>query len=101
MIVPENLISKTVYVTKVEVIYDAFPGVKIHAVIKEIGTEVSRVSRMYPVTLVMEQPANVKILPDMSAMARGMEDSGQLPNALEQEIPVTAVFQMQNHTNPV
>jgi RND family efflux transporter MFP subunit len=96
--VPESLISKAAYVTETEVIFDAFPDIKIPATIKEIGTEASRISRTYPVTLVMDQPKGVTILPGMSAIARGTKVSDQLLNSDEQEIPVTAVFKEDGKT---
>lgn len=90
--VPESMISKAPYVTEVEVIFDAFPETKIKAAIKEIGTEASRVSRTYPVTLVMEQPENVKVLPGMSAIARGTKVTDELLQTNVHEVPASAVF---------
>lgn len=67
--VPENLISLAPSVLEVEVIFDAFPDKKITATIKEIGTEASQTTRTYPLTLIMDQPDGVQILPGMAGKA--------------------------------
>lgn len=69
--VPENLISLAPSVLEAEVIFDAFPDKKITATIKEIGTEASETTRTYPVTLLMDQPDGVQILPGMAGKASG------------------------------
>ena len=91
--IPENLISLTPYVTEVDVSFDAFPGREITATIKEIGTEASQTTRTYPVTLIMDQPEDIKILPGMAGKTLRAEiDSpeGILQTGLN--IPVTATF---------
>jgi RND family efflux transporter MFP subunit len=67
--IPENLISLVNRVLEVEVVFDAFPGVKLTATIKEIGTEASQTTRTYPVTVIMDQPQGVQILPGMAGKA--------------------------------
>ena len=67
--VPENLISLVPQVLEAEVIFDAFPDVNLAATIKEIGTEASETTRTYPVTLIMDQPEGVRILPGMAGKA--------------------------------
>jgi len=90
--IPEHLISGAQYVKEAVVTFDAFPEEQIEATIKEIGTEASATTRTYPVTLIMKQPKNVKILPGMSGSARGR---GKLPAHISDrglEVPETAVF---------
>ncbi len=90
---PENRMSLVPYVDKVRVIYDTFPDRPITASIKEIGTEASRTTRTYPITLIMKQPADFKILPGMAGRAQPIDFS--LPEDFGQaglEIPVSAVF---------
>ena len=89
---PESIISFMPYVTTVWVEYDAFPERKIPASIKEVGTEASETTRTYPVTLIMDQPKDIKILPGMTGKASG---KAELPDANARkgiEVPVAAVF---------
>ncbi len=88
--IPETMISAapTAYDIKVE--FDAFPELEIPATIKEIGTEANQTTRTYPVTLIMDQPADVKILPGMAGRATGRADAA--PGIDGPVIPVSAVF---------
>ena len=98
--IPENLIRFAKHVTKVFVAFDTFPDKKLEATIKEIGTEASATTRTYPVTLIMDQPKDVKILSGMAGKTLGAEMSS--PDILRQmgetgmEIPVAAVFSKEN-----
>jgi RND family efflux transporter MFP subunit len=98
---PEGLISYIPYVTKVWVEYDAFPGRKIPAKIKEVGTEASETTRTYPVTLIMDQPKDIKILPGMSGKVSGEADLPDMDGREGIEVPIAAVFtpdtEMQNY----
>ena len=64
--IPEHLIINAAYVKDAFVVFDAFPGREIAATIKEIGTEASSTTRTYPVTLIMDQPEDIRILPGMT-----------------------------------
>ncbi len=91
--IPESLISLSPYVKEVNVSFDAFPSREIKATIKEIGTEASETTRTYPVTLIMDQPEDFKILPGMAGKTLRAEiesPEGILQTGLE--IPVTATF---------
>ncbi len=91
--VPESKISLSPYVKGISVRFDAFPRREIAAKIKEIGTEASKTTRTYPVTLIMDQPDDIEILPGMAGNA--------YPKVIKQSasgeditltIPATAVF---------
>jgi RND family efflux transporter MFP subunit len=89
--VPEQSISNVPYVQDIVCWFDTFPDLRLPAEIKEIGTEASQTTRTYPVTLIMDQPEPVKILPGMTGRATGRV---VLPDDLGQagvEIPATAV----------
>lgn len=89
--IPENLISLASSVQQALLRFDAFPDREFEGTIKEIGTEASQTTRTFPVTLIMPQPEDVKILPGMAGTARAGE--GALPT--EQQgvgVPVGAVF---------
>jgi RND family efflux transporter MFP subunit len=90
--VPETLISYVPYVTRLWLEFDAFPGKKISARIKEIGAEASLTTRTYPVTVIMDQPADLKILPGMAGNVTG---EAELPESLDFRgipIPAGAIF---------
>jgi RND family efflux transporter MFP subunit len=90
--IPENLIALASQARNIEVVFDPFPDRKIPAEIKEIGKEASRTTRTYPVTLIMEQPDDITILPGMAGKAtgEGPEDTSLLPEG--RPVPVSAIF---------
>ncbi len=90
--IPESLISLVPQARNLEVIFDAFPDRKIPAEIKEIGKEASKTTRTYPVTLIMQQPDDINILPGMAGKATGEapEDSSLLPEG--KSVPINAIF---------
>ncbi|MDJ0950287.1 MAG: efflux RND transporter periplasmic adaptor subunit [Alphaproteobacteria bacterium] len=69
--VPEGLITLAPYVEKLVVVFDPYPDLKIEAKIQEIGREATETTRTFPVTLVMDQPEDVTILPGMAGVATG------------------------------
>ena len=78
-----------------------FPGKKIPARIKEIGAEASLTTRTYPVTVIMDQPDDIKILPGMAGNLTG---EAELPADIEHRgipVPPGAIFtpddQKENH----
>jgi len=90
--VPETLISYVPYVTHVLLEFDAFPDKKIPARVKEIGAEASLTTRTYPVTVIMEQPDDMKILP---GMAGNLIAEAELPEGLDSRgipVPAGAIF---------
>jgi RND family efflux transporter MFP subunit len=90
--VPENLISHAPKVKKVFVRFDAFPNREISGIVKEIGKEASKTTRTYPVTLLMDQPDDIKILPGMAGQARGDRESAVVAGAGGMSVPVSAVL---------
>ncbi len=90
--IPETLISLTPYVHAIQVQFDAFPAIKIPAEIKEVGTEATETTRTFPVTLVMDQPEDIKILPGMAGRASGEVRQPSDAEKINIVIPVTAVF---------
>jgi len=92
--IPESLISYAPEVEGIVVVYDAFPEHKIPATIKEIGTEASETTRTYPVTLIMDQPEGVRILPGMAGKASGTPPAGSTVSESRSriEVPTSATF---------
>ena len=96
--IPENLISMVPDVRNIRVTFDTFPDHEITAEIKEIGTEASDITRTYPVTLIMDQPAGVKILPGMSGRASGDPPEQMLALHGAMTVPVSATFALGDET---
>lgn len=90
--VPESLISLATEVEEVWVEFDAFPGRKVPAVITEISNEASQTTRTFPVTLLMEQPEDIEILPGMAGSARGNVKQALLASTSGYQVPMSAVF---------
>jgi RND family efflux transporter MFP subunit len=91
--VPESLISLVPQVTRANVVFDAFPDTVLPATIKEVGTEASQTTRTYPVTLIMEQPEGVRILPGMAGKASAAPVEGSTGTvAARLEVPLSATF---------
>ncbi len=96
MQIPENMISQADALQKMgEVLivrFDPFPGRDIKAGIKEIGKEASKTTRTYPVTLIMDQPGDITILPGMAGKAASTTDPGKENEKKSVIVPETAVF---------
>ncbi len=90
--IPEGLISSLPYVKNVRVRLDAFPDREIPAEIWEVGREASQTTRTYPVTVIMDQPDDITILPGMAGEARGEVESPDASAQTSIEVPLTAVF---------
>jgi len=78
------------------VVFDTYPEAEVPARVKEVGKEASKTTRTYPVTLIMDQPDNFKILPGMAGKAKGdkaatAKIAGDV-GMVGFEIPITAVF---------
>jgi RND family efflux transporter MFP subunit len=96
--IPENLISYAPYVTNIRVQFDAFKDHQIPAVIKEIGAEASRTTRTYPVTLIMDQPDDIKILPGMAGRSTADREDVDAVRQTGIVIPVSAIFSPEENT---
>ena len=90
--VPENLISLSSSVDEAWVVFDAFPNQRVPATITEISNEASETTRTFPVTLLMEQPEDFKILPGMAGRARGRIDESLRASTPEYHVPMSAIF---------
>lgn len=90
--IPESLISFVPYVVDITVEFDAFPGRPVPAEIKEISNEASLTTRTFPVTLIMEQPEDFKILPGMAGRTAGRLQEGVSAGVRTLRLPLAAVF---------
>jgi RND family efflux transporter MFP subunit len=90
--VPESLIIYADDVTKVGIRFDNFPNREFSGQIKEIGREASQKTRTYPVTVIMDQPEDIKILPGMAGQASGEVQRPEESQQQRIEVPIGAVF---------
>ena len=91
--VPEDMIVLAPRVETVSMTFDAFPNRQFEGTISEIGREASQTTRTFPVTLIMEQPEDIKILPGMAGTARAtkinLPDERQATGVV---VPTGAIF---------
>ncbi|MEW4564417.1 efflux RND transporter periplasmic adaptor subunit [Bremerella sp. JC770] len=90
--VPETLISLVPQVKKVACHFDAFPDKEFFGKVTKVSREASQTTRTYPVTVEIDQPEDVKILPGMAATVRNHpeETEGDMPT--EMIVPTSALF---------
>lgn len=89
--VPESLIALAPGVKTVNCRFDAVPGREFVGQITKIGSEASQTTRIYPVTVAVDQPADVRILPGMAAIVRAEPPEAEAATeALV--VPPSAVF---------
>jgi RND family efflux transporter MFP subunit len=89
--VPESLIALAPRVKKVYCRFDAFPSREFAGQITKIGSEASQTTRTFPVTVAIEPPGDVPILPGMAAMVRAEPPEGETA-AEDFVVPPSAVF---------
>ena len=90
--IPENLISNLPYISNIRAVFDAFPGVEVPATIKEVGREASKTTRTYPVTIIMDQPEGIKILPGMAGRTTADNRSPDDARGDTILVPISAIF---------
>ena len=90
--IPESVISMAPLVKGVICDFDAFPSREFPGHITEIGAEATRTTRTYPVTVLLDQPEDLKILPGMAATVRGKPDASILQDSRNFAIPISAIF---------
>jgi RND family efflux transporter MFP subunit len=97
--IPENMISNAPYITNIRVHFDAFKDREIPAEIKEIGAEASKTTRTYPVTLLMDQPEDIKILPGMAGRATADQETVEAGKLHGITVQVSAIFSPEDNGN--
>jgi len=90
--IPGTLIPYADLVKNIDVTFSAFPDLTLKAKIKEIGEEASTTTRTFPLTLVMKQPKENKILAGMSGEARFVGQIAPDSPYVSLIIPTSAVF---------
>jgi multidrug efflux pump subunit AcrA (membrane-fusion protein) len=64
---PDDLIARKDKLVKAVCRLEAFPDREFQATIKEISTDVDTQTQTYPVTVIMDQPSTLDVLPGMAA----------------------------------
>jgi RND family efflux transporter MFP subunit len=90
--IPETLIHLSSQIKEVKIEFDAFRDRQFVGTIKEIGKEASATTRTFPVTIIMEQPEDLEILPGMAGRASAVAPPAGDADQSQFGIPVTAVF---------
>ncbi|NLX97180.1 MAG: efflux RND transporter periplasmic adaptor subunit [Rhodopirellula sp.] len=90
--VPESLIALVPQVKKAVCRFDAFPGREFEGQVTKIGSEASQTTRTYPVTVVLDQPGDVQILPGMAAVVRGVPEADGKVAGEKLVVPPSVVF---------
>lgn len=94
--IPETLISFAKVGMEAFVRFSVFPDTVISARIKEVGTEASETTRTYPVTLIMDQPEDVTILPGMAGEAWPSLEAFDLSRSPDKfhgyDVPLSAIL---------
>jgi len=89
---PETAMPLLPYAKEIWVTFQAAPGEKLPATIQEVSHEASRSTRTYRLTVLMDQPPGVRILPGMSGELRArLEPPSTEPNAME--VLASALFE--------
>ena len=97
--IPEDIISIAKIGMEIHVEYNAFPGLILKSKINKISAEASEATRTYPVTLIMDQPKDVTILPGMAGRAwrKPQPNNERIPEGLHGfDIPVSAIISASN-----
>jgi RND family efflux transporter MFP subunit len=89
---PETAMPLLPYAKEIWVTFQAAPGNKLPATIQDVSHEASRSTRTYRLTVLMDQPAGVRILPGMSGELRArLEPPSTQPKAME--VLASALFE--------
>ncbi len=90
--VPESLISLVPLVQGVRCRFDALADRDFPGVVTKIGTEASQTTRTFPVTVQLDQPGDVQILPGMAASVRVDPSDLSSPSPSDVVVPPSALF---------
>jgi len=91
--IPEHAITNVQYVTDIMVTFDTLPDNPIPATIKEVAPQASQRTRTYPVTLLLDPPEGVSIIPGMTGEVRAKANLPEEHGSDGIEVPVTAILE--------
>jgi RND family efflux transporter MFP subunit len=90
--VPESVISLVPQVKEVACRFDAFENREFFGQVTKIGSEASQTTRTFPVTVEMDQPNDVRILPGMAATVRNHQSTDENPTQQDLVVLPGATF---------
>jgi len=90
--IPESLIGLVPQVQKVACRFDAIADREFDGTITKIGREASQTTRTYPVTVQVQPPEDVRILPGMAATIRRHPSETDSAPPRELVVPPAALF---------
>lgn len=90
--VPESLIGYANAVKSANIKFDIAPNTELKGTLKEIGREASTSTRTYPITLVIENTADVTILPGMAGKANIVAELPQDSALSGIVVPASSLF---------
>lgn len=82
---PERFLPYLSSIKRFTVTFDIFGDMPLPALIDSVGSEASEATRTYPLTLILDQPDGLQILPGMSGQANAelaFEENGNIPAGL-------------------
>lgn len=86
--IPEELVADTVHLTGFACEFDAYPGRRFPATLKELGRKPRRSNQSYPLTVKLPVPESVPVRPGMAATIHVTLTDGRPAGIL---VPVAAV----------
>ncbi len=89
---PERFISAVPSARNIWVEFDALPGRRLPADLFEVGSEASATTRTFPVTLILDQPADFRILAGMAGRVSGDIDTGEAAASGQVILPLSAIY---------
>ena len=89
--VPERYISAVPSSRNIWVEFDALPGQRLPAELFEVGSEASATTRTFPVTLILDQPADFKILAGMAGRVSADIDTDEAAASGQVVLPLSAI----------
>lgn len=91
--IPEQLMAQLESVEEIRCEFEAFPGQSLVADVDEVQREADAITRTFPITLIMDQPANGRVLAGMSGRAWVSRMRAESMTIDEFDLPPSAVRQ--------
>ncbi|MEW4488147.1 efflux RND transporter periplasmic adaptor subunit [Thalassoglobus sp. JC818] len=90
--IPESVIPLVPLVKQVSCHFDAFADREFVGHVTKIGSEASQTTRTFPVTVEIDQPEDVRILPGMAATVQNKPEEGEKADEGAIIVPPAAIF---------
>ncbi|MFA8435435.1 MAG: efflux RND transporter periplasmic adaptor subunit [Marinifilaceae bacterium] len=94
--IPEDMVVKAADFTDFYCEFDAYPGMRMKASLKEIGKKASISKQTYPITVILEVPENLSIRSGMNSRLHILVSNEKGGEGFE--VPTSAVINQNNRT---